>query len=624
MSPYTLWILLSAWLVCTGWILSVCHQLNGSGYLVSLALCTGILLLYKNLGSNQFAHRKWFSVRVLLRRFRRPLPLVYCLCLLIAFIGGALHAPNNYDALCYRLPRVLHWWSENQWHWIGGFNDRMDFSALGFEWLMAPMLILLKTDRLLFLINLISYMLLPGLIYSSFTALGVSRRVAWNWMWILPTAYCFALQAGSIGNDSFAVVYFLSAIVFAGWARGRNSFGYAALALLSAAMLTGAKATNLPLLLPLALVMVPLFGLLIRRPIAIILVSSIAIAVSFLPIAVLSSINAGDWGGDPLNKHGVKLKDPVAGVIGNSLQIGVGAVAPPVFPMAKAWNAKTLSLMEQEPLRSIRDHFPRLDLNLGELPMEESAGLGLGITLLLLLSFGAIVLRGNWRLELGIGFLFGILCWVALGAYMAKLGSESAARLVAAYYPGLLLPLLLLQGQHHLVRTVWWRILALLAQLAVLPALILSPARPILSVDTLVQIPKQLHLNPSVAERIRSVYSVYGNRNDSLGVVREHLPASVRRIGFAGGGNESEYSLWRPLGERKVIDLNSVSDKVPAMMRRVDCTVGSDEGIKWRYHTDARELALSIGGKIRWEEKVAIFAGKDSETWYVIELPAEK
>ena len=185
MLPYTLWIILSAWLVCTGWILSACHQLSWWGYVVSLSLLAATLLLWKRLGSNEVAKQKYFSVRFLQRRFRRPLPFVYGLCLLIAFIGGVLHAPNNYDALCYRLPRVLHWWSENQWHWIGGVNDRMDFSATGFEWLMAPLIILFKSDRLLFLINIIAYALLPGLIYLAFTQLGVARRVAWCWMWIL-------------------------------------------------------------------------------------------------------------------------------------------------------------------------------------------------------------------------------------------------------------------------------------------------------------------------------------------------------------------------------------------------------------------------------------------------------
>ncbi|MEI6322442.1 MAG: hypothetical protein WCP60_04995 [bacterium] len=624
MSPYSLCILVSAWLVCTGWILSMCHQLCGAGYLVSLALLTGTLTLWKRLGSNAVAKRKWFPFRVLWRRFRRPLPLVYCLCLLIACIGGSLHAPNNYDALCYRLPRVLHWWSENQWHWIGGANDRMDFSAVGFEWLMAPLIILFKSDRLLFLINLIPYGLLPGLIYSAFTQLGVSKRVAWCWMWILPTAYCFALQAGSIGNDSFATVYFLSAIVFARWARRRNSFAYAALALISAALISGAKATNLPLLLPLALVMVPLFGLLISRPIGMILILAFAITVSFLPIAVFTTIHTGDWSGDPKNRHQVKLNDPIAGVIGNSIQIGVGAIAPPILPSAKIWNAQTLSWLRQEPLRSIRNHFPRLDLSLGELPMEEAAGLGLGITLLLLLSLGAILLRGKWGVESGIGFLFGALCWVALGGYMAKLGSESSARLIAAYYPGLLLPVLVLQGQRDLVRTTWWCILALFAQLAVLPALILSPARPIFPVDALIGFSKQLHLNPAFTERIRSVYSVYAKRNDQLGIIRQHIPIGSKKIGFAGGGNESEYSLWRPFGERKVIDVSSVSNTIPAVMKGLDCIVGSDVGIKERYNLSAKALAHSKGIKIGWEEKVAIFAGKDPDTWYVIEPSANK
>jgi len=595
MFPYSLWIIISAWLVCTGWILSFCHYLNGTGYLVSLVLLSKTLLLWTRYGSQKNTKRKKFLIQVFRKRFSRPLPLVYFLCLLLAFSGGAFHAPNNYDALCYRLPRVLHWWSESQWHWIGGENDRMDFSALGFEWLMAPLIMLFKSDRLLFLINLISYALLPGLIYSTFAQLGVSQRVAWCWMWILPCAYCFALQAGSVGNDGFAAVYFLSAVVFAGWARRTASFRYSALALISMALLTGAKASNLPLILPLLLVMVPLIGILIKRPILMMLVSAVTIAVSFFPTAVITRIHTGVFEGDPLNKHLVKLQYPLAGVLGNSMQIGVGAIAPPIFPAAKRLNEETARWLCLEPQRFLRNNFPRLDLSLGEIPMEEAAGLGLGVTLLLGLSFCAVLFRGNWRLNSQVGFLFGVLCWVALGAYMTKLGSESAARLVSAYYPGLFLPLLLFQQQRRLVGSAWWRMMALFSQLAVVPAMILSPARPLVPVPVLISFVKDLNAPETLVTRISKVYSVYGRRSDSLAVLRESLSAGCRRVGFAGTGNESEYSLWKPLGARNVVDSGTAS--TPEAIKGLDCIVGSEEGIASRFKLSAEDYARSIGGR---------------------------
>ena len=61
-----------------------------------------------------------------LRRFRKPFPLAFLILAVMAFLGGALYAPTNYDALSYRLPRVLHWLAENQWHWIHTIFPRLN------------------------------------------------------------------------------------------------------------------------------------------------------------------------------------------------------------------------------------------------------------------------------------------------------------------------------------------------------------------------------------------------------------------------------------------------------------------------------------------------------------------
>jgi hypothetical protein len=537
--------------------------------------------------------------------------------LLAALIGGSLYPPTNYDALCYRLPRILHWWSEGHWHWIGGWNGRMDYSATGFEWLTAPLIILFKTDRLIFLINLISYAFLPGLIYSAFTGLGISRRVAWNWMWILPSAYCFAIQAGSIGNDSFAAVYFLASIAFALRSRERMSFIDAAIALLAAALLTGAKASNLPLLLPLAFLIIPIYKILLGRPLALCGVLILSMLTSFLPLAIETSIHLGDWSGDPQNKEKMKLDNPITGVIGNSLQIGIGAMSPPLFPFAKIWNNKTTELFGHGSLNYLQKQFPRLNLGMGELPDEESAGLGMGISLLLLLSLGAALVIGGGEVTARKALYFGLLCWIALAAYMAKLGSESAARLVAAYYPGLILPVLSLSGQRIVIRRGWWKIAAVCAQLMVLPSLLLNPARPLLPVATLTDWLQQKHLLRSLTERINKVYSVYSERNDSLSEVRINLPHGVKHIGFAGTSDESEYSFWRGLSDVKVIDLNLVSRNHP-WGSGLDCIVGSEWGFHDRYHQSVLEFAKSIGGTIYWDGAIATFASRNPDRWYVI------
>jgi len=68
-------------------------------------------------------------------------------------------------------------------------------------------------------------LLLPGLVFSVFKRIGVRPRVAWHWMWLLPLAYGYATQAGSIGNDLFGALLPLMALHFAFRAVRRQSMG---------------------------------------------------------------------------------------------------------------------------------------------------------------------------------------------------------------------------------------------------------------------------------------------------------------------------------------------------------------------------------------------------------------
>ena len=103
-----------------------------------------------------------WNLRKQRRRFRRTFPLAFLILALLAILGGALHPPSNYDALAYRVPRVLHWLAEGQWHWIYTDFQRVNTRACGIEWLSAPLIAFTKTDRLLFLINAVLVLAAAG------------------------------------------------------------------------------------------------------------------------------------------------------------------------------------------------------------------------------------------------------------------------------------------------------------------------------------------------------------------------------------------------------------------------------------------------------------------------------
>jgi hypothetical protein len=616
MFPYAAWILFGTWLVCTGWILSALKQLNVGGYLVSLLLfLLFVWLVGIRLVPGSFQGRFWNPSR-LIRRFRHPIPLIYLLYLLGELIAGAVYAPNNYDAFCYRIPRILHWLHEGQWHWTGSFNSRMDFSATGFEWLMLPQILFLKSLRFLFLINLLSYALLPGLIYSAFSGLGIAKRVAWYWMWILPCAYCFVLQAGGIGNDTFAAVYFLAAIAFSTRALRRSSWPDAAVAFLSAGLLTGSKALNLTLFLPLLLVLVPAFKLLLRKPWPLLGILIISLLISFVPIAVFNFLHTGDWTGDPSNFWGLKVKTPISGVVGNTLELSLDALEPPIFPMTERWNTFSSRLMAGVELHRIKSDFQNFSIQLEELPMEEGSGMGIGVTILLLGSFLICIMRGSLRLVSRSALILGLLCYVSLLAYMSKMGTGSSGRLIAAYYPGLILPFLSVRGQGILVRRRSWRIAAVICQMAALPALLISPARPLLPMCTLLQFMSGHLIMPSLADRVKKVYSVYSNRSDNMASIRAHLPPDAKVLGFAGTDDESEFSLWKKGADCQVVDLNPVAGDLPAL-DHVDCIVGSDAGFRQRYNLTADQVAKKFGVVI-YSENITAYASQPPQKWTII------
>ena len=211
---------------------------------------------------------------------------------LLVFLGGILYPPSNYTGLNYRVARVLQWLAHGQWCWIHTPNYRMNDRACGIEWLTAPLLLFTKSDRALFLINFIPFLLLPGLIFSVFRRLGVRARVAWQWMWLLPTGYNFLLQAGGVANDTFPAVYALAALDFGcrAWISRRPADLWHSY--LAAALLTGAKASNLPLLLPWAILILRAAAF-APQPVMTLLVILLAALVSFLPTAIL---NVHYWG----------------------------------------------------------------------------------------------------------------------------------------------------------------------------------------------------------------------------------------------------------------------------------------------------------------------------------------
>lgn len=552
-----LWLWFSAFASFAGWTLSAVGELNELGYGILFgAFAVLAFLLRREIG---FGRGKKFSRwKKSVRRFRRPLPLCFLALAILVFIGGVIYPPSNYTAISYRIPRVLQWLSHDGWFWIHTPNFRMNDRAVGFEWLAAPLLLFTKSTRGLFLINFIPFLLMPGLIFSVFTRIGVHARVARQWMWLLPTGYNFLLHAGSAGNDAYPAMYGLAMLDLGcrAWQSRRRSDLWQSL--LAAGLLMGCKASNLPLLLPWLIVVFPLVPLLRRKLSVTALMFLLVALVSFLPTAILNAYYCGDWTGAVLEYPNLTVKNPVVGLIGNTFQLLMNSFVPPIFPLAGWWNQHATEFLPKL-IVSISQHFDLGFFFLGEVPTEDWSALGLGLNVLLLVSvIASFRFRSTQRApsSRGIPPAYSRLIvwspWIALLAFFCKSGLVTIGRLLMPYFP-LLLPLLLaMGGQALVVRRRWWKILVGIVLVLSFVVLAISPDRPLWPAKTILSRLQKTHPDNHLINRALKVYTVYSQRADVLSGVRDLLPAEVKAVGFIGSEDDADLSLWLPLGQRTV------------------------------------------------------------------------
>jgi len=605
------WILGSAWAQLAGWGLSAVGQLNRGGYLVALLLFLGTLFCWRRT-LREPSTRPVFLVRR--STYARGLPRAWLALTILAFIGGVLSAPDNFDYLTYRFPRVLHWWWDDRWTWLHTPEDRQNASAIGMEWLMAPLLVLFRTDRLFFLINFVSFLFLPGLIFSVFRQAGVAGRVAWSWMWLLPGGFCFILQAASMGNDSFAAVYFLAALHYARRARNGSTLALV-LSILSIALVTGAKASNIPLIVP-WLAVLWMQG---RRVLAavrttpLVAVALVGIIASFLPIGVINILHTGSYTGDPSNVRRLQTANPVIGVVGNSLQVGLGNLAPPVWPHEFKWPH------QDEIQAAIQSHgFPRFGLTGVPFQVDETAGIGPGVLLLSIL--GAIYgLRrriaqprrpGAWLLAGSV-----LVAWLG---YMSKMGSEAGQRLVAVYYvAGILALLVVLPVNGLAIHRAGWRLLAAVTMLMAFPLVILSPARPILPVPWIDAALRLARVPAAVIEHLDEGYRLRAQRRDELHDLRQAIPADQHAIGVMGSDDEPAVSLWLPFGSRGTVELFP-NDPGPAARHLRYVAVSSDRLRQDNVQLD--DLLKKWSLEIVAQQPLRYTLRRGTQTWYLLRV----
>lgn len=617
-----LWIYLCTLLTCAGWLLSALHSLNGIGYLITISIGAGVGWIFRRPLGLDFRPDK---VRCRLKRWRRRLfPAAFFCIAGLAILGGIIHPPSNYDGLAYRVPRVLHWLAEGQWHWIHTEFPRMNTRICGIEWVSAPVILFFKTDRFLFVINAVSFALLPGLIFSLLRQLGIRPRVAWYWMWLLPGGYGFLLQAGSISNDMFGAIFALVAVDFALRARRTRQLSAAFVSILSAALLTGAKSSNLPLLLPWLIALLPSWRLLWSKPLGTALVALLAAGASFLPTAFLNLKHCGDWTGLNVESANFQGNRPFLHLSVNAVLLAIQNLAPPIFPLASQWNKLMDATVPDPWTTALEERFEKQGAHfyLGEMQMEEAAGLGCGLTVLVLATIGwrlfhrgkPSISRPGWFTVPGLVIAGS---WIAAAVFMSRSGLGPAARYLIPHYVFLIAPFLMGVEVVRLVQMRWWKITALAGAALAALLLVVTPARPLWPAVTLLRAAGAEHSKNPLLRRAWAVYSVYGERADAFAPVRDTLPKDANPLGLVTF-DDPETSLWRPFGSRRILHVIKGDTAVDLERRRIQYVLVSFTVLAVHHQTSLEDLLQKLNGEVVQSWTLALRAESGPRVWYLV------
>jgi hypothetical protein len=400
------------------------------------------------------------------------------------------------------------------------------------------------------------------------------------------------------------------------------------MSVLAAALLTGAKLSNLPLVLPLGVLLLPALRRVNwftwRTPV----VFLVALLCSFAPMALLSLKMTGDWSGDPTDQWGMRTHNSFGGLIANAVIFLNDAVQPPVLPISERLNSLAAALSHNAaPFMDWlkQSHHEFHGVGFGEMVYEGGAGLGFGIcAYLFFLILGHWFIKcpgprtGNhsgrpwaWRLA-------PLIAWISYGFYLMKLGSYLTARIGAPYYPLLIISIILRPRIAAFERHKITALFAALAALSVIPVLILTPIRPLFPASLLSRMEQKSSL-----QAIAAKYRLWAGLRDDLAPIRNVLPPETTKLGYAAAFRDTPYGLWKPLGHRVIVELGLPLGSKAKPPGDLDYAVVTENGIKQRYDMDLKSWCEWAGAEIVFEMKRNIaLAGAvpKYDSWYLVKL----
>jgi hypothetical protein len=194
-----------------------------------------------------------------------------------------------------------------------------------------------------------------------------------------------------------------------------------------------------------------------------------------------------------------------------------------------------------------------------------------------------------------------------------KLGSDLSARIGMPYYPLLIVSIILRPRIAAFERRKITALVAALAALSVIPALILTPIRPLFPISLV-----------SGMKGVAAKYQLWAGLRDNFAPLRNALPPGVTKLGYAGGFLDTSYGLWQPLGSREVIELGLPLGSKFRPPVALQYAVVNQRGLKARYDLDLDSWCEQVGAEVVFEMNYnTVLDGHTAahyESWYLVKF----
>jgi hypothetical protein len=203
---------------------------------------------------------------------------------------------------------------------------------------------------------------------------------------------------------------------------------------------------------------------------------------------------------------------------------------------------------------------------------------------------------------------------IALLVPVALMSTDGLPRLLAPLCVPALLVAFLPAANEPLTRMRIWRVSAALVAVLPFPALLLSPARPILPVGSaLTKLSDRRPENAALARAAR-VYHIYDERADAFLPLKRFIPTNARMVWLITFGDEPETSLWRPFGSRSVRHMITL----PAAIDRDSAVVISENILRERFDLSVDEFATRYGLALSGSTELYLRASGAPGKWSVL------